>query len=82
MKQFKPIFFLTQIRKRIYCINSNFRIFFSRFPRSCLVFEPHDELGSEENGSCINGEVGTEKEEYLSTAKELQPENVERHIKR
>ncbi len=34
---------------------------FSRFPRSCLVLEPYDELGSEENGICINGEVGTGK---------------------
>jgi hypothetical protein len=52
----------------------------SRFPRSCLVLEPHDEPGSEENGSCINGEVGTEKEQYPSIAKELQPENVKRPI--
>jgi hypothetical protein len=55
---------------------------FSRFPRSCLVPETHDESGSEENGSCINGEVGTEKEEYPSTTEELQPKNVERPIKK
>jgi hypothetical protein len=55
---------------------------FSGFPRSRLVLETHDEPGSEENSSCINDEVGTEKEEYPSTAEELQPENVERPIKR
>jgi hypothetical protein len=55
---------------------------FSEFPRSCLVLETHDELGSEENGSCINGEVDTKKEEYPSTVEELQLENVERPIKR
>jgi hypothetical protein len=43
----------------------------SGFPRSCLVLETHDEPGSKENSSCINGEVGTEKEEYLSTIEEL-----------
>ncbi len=77
MKQLKP-----DKGKGFIASTQNLEFFFSRFPRSCLVFEPHDELGLEENGSCINGEVGTEKEEYLNTAKELQPENVERHIKR
>jgi hypothetical protein len=55
---------------------------FFGFPRSCLVLETHDELGLEENGSCINGEVGIEKKECLSTTKKLQLENVERPIKR
>jgi hypothetical protein len=32
---------------------------FSGFPRSCLVLQTHDEPRSEENGSCINGEVST-----------------------
>ncbi len=55
---------------------------FFGFPRSCLILETHDELGSEENGSCSNGEVDTKKDEYPSTTKELQPENVKRPIKR
>ncbi len=37
---------------------------FFGFPRSCLVLETHDEPGLEENGSCINGEVGTEKSQH------------------
>jgi hypothetical protein len=55
---------------------------FYGFPISCLVLETHDELGSEENGSCIIGEIGPKKEEYPSIAEELEPKNVERPIKR
>jgi hypothetical protein len=55
---------------------------FFGFPRSCLVLETHDEPRSKENGSCINGEIGKEKEEYPNIAEELQHENVERPIKR
>jgi hypothetical protein len=55
---------------------------FFGFPRSCLVLETHDEPISEHNGSCINGEVSTEKEEYLSIVEELQPKDVKRPIKR
>jgi hypothetical protein len=63
-------------------LTQNLKKEFSRFPRSCLVLEIHDEPGSEKNSSCINGEIGTKKEESPSIAKELQPKNVERPIKR
>jgi hypothetical protein len=82
MKQLKPIFFYSYKGKGFIESTQNLEKEFFRFPRSCLVLETHDELGSEENGSYINGEIGTKKEEYPSTAKKLQPENVERLIKR